>query len=890
MAELSLQDELARLRIEVATLRLANAAIQEQMSADAARADTLLRAMERQAEDLRAANLRQSGQAQFTQRVMDTSSALMIVLDADGRIRQVNRRFRDELADAEGDVAGSVLDAWLPPEERAALEQRLTRLPWTVHSHLFELMRGAGAYEAEHHLRGADGAYREFWVEASPQTDPQGKEEGAVVCATDITALKTQRDALAARERQLREAQHIAQLGRWEFDLVTDGIVTWSDELTEICETSQLSALWDFLALVHPDDRAELEREFRLAVEQRRLFIHSCRLRFADGRVKWIDMRGVVHDRDRRPARAAGTMQDITAQRLADEQISLAARVFDNSLNGVLITDARTRILRVNRAFTRILGYEAEEIVGKTVATLKSDRHDAAFYIQLWRELREAGEWQGEIWDRRKDGKVTPLWQSISAVRDSRGEIVNFIGVFYDLSDQKRAAAHIHHLAYYDALTDLPNRQSFAESCEQALKLAHRNKTHLALLFLDLDRFKNVNDTLGHPVGDELLRGVARRLKRTLRHSDVIARLGGDEFTVLAQNINGPEDAARIAEKIIVALAKPFTIDGHRLEVRASIGISCFPEDGDHAATLVKHADLALYKAKEEGRDQFRFYEASLTARARDKMFLEAELRKALQRGELYLQYQPQFSLADGRMVGSEALARWRHAERGQISPTQFIAIAEESGLIVPLGAWALREACRQGQAWRQAGFGPHRIAVNMSGLQLERVDFVETVARILAETGLPPNWLELEVTETYVMRQPEKSARALEGLRALGVALSIDDFGAGQSSLAYLKRLPVQSLKIDRSFITDLPFGENEAAITRAIVALGHSLHLKVLAEGVETPAQADFLRGLGCDQAQGYFYSRPVDAAHLERVLPRTGGTADEKPETIRSIGQSG
>jgi diguanylate cyclase (GGDEF)-like protein len=466
-------------------------------------------------------------------------------------------------------------------------------------------------------------------------------------------------------------------------------------------------------------------------------------------------------------------------------------------------------------------------------------------------------------------------------VRDARGEIVNYIGVFYDLSDQKRAAAHSHHLAYYDALTDLPNRQSFRESCEQALKLARRERTHLALLFLDLDRFKYVNDTLGHPVGDELLRGVARRLKRAVRQSDIVARLGGDEFVVLAQRINGPEDAARIAEKIIAALARPFPIDGHRLDMRVSIGVSCFPGDGGDAATLIKHSDLALYKAKEEGRDQFRFYEASLTARAREKLFLEAELRKAISGGELYLQYQPQFALADGRLVGSEALARWRHAERGLIPPVKFIAIAEESGLIVPLGEWALREACRQGEEWRRAGLGPHRIAVNMSGRQLERADFVATVARILDETGLPPDWLELEVTETYVMRQPEKSARALEGLRELGVALAIDDFGAGQSSLAYLKRLPVQSLKIDRSFVTDLPFGENEAAIARAIVALGHSLHLKVLAEGVETPAQAEFLRGLGCDQAQGYFYSRPIDAEPLGRLLRKTSEARRATPD---------
>jgi len=881
--------ELTRLRIEVESLRLANAAVQEQMSADAAGADALLRAMETQAEDLRAANLRQSRQAEFTQRVMDTSSALMIVLDAEGHIRQVNRRFREELAEAEGELTGRVLDDWLPPEERDALEHRLIKLPWTVHSHLFELLRGSGAYEAEHRLRGVEGVYREYWIEASPQTDPQGKEEGAVICATDMTALKKQRDELAAQERRLREAQSIAQLGRWAIDLTTDRIVNWSDELEKICEAPQPELRTDFLPLVHPDDRDDLESDFRDAIDKRRLFSHSCRLRLPDGRIKWIDMRGLIHERGGWPVRASGTMQDVTAQRRADEEIGLAARVFENSLNGVIITDAQTRILKVNSAFTRILGYEPEDLIGKTPAVLRSDRHDCAFYTNLWRELKQTGEWQGEIWDRRKDGEVTPLWQSISAVRNARGEIVNFIGACYDLSDQKRAAAHIHHLAYFDALTDLPNRQSFGDSCELALKLARRDGKRLAILFLDLDRFKYVNDTLGHPVGDALLRGVAQRLQESLRESDVIARLGGDEFIVLARDVAGPEDAARIADKIIAALAKPFVIDGHRLEIRVSIGISCFPGDGGGADTLIKHADLALYKAKEEGRDQFRFYDASLTAKAREKLFLEAELRKAIERGELFLNYQPQFALADGRLVGSEALARWRHAERGLIPPGKFIAIAEESGLIVPLGEWALREACQQAERWRQAGLGPHRIAVNMSGLQLERADFVATVAHILQETGLPSDWLELEVTETYVMRQPEKSARALEGLRELGVALSIDDFGAGQSSLTYLKRLPVHTLKMDRSFIADLPFGEDEAAIARAIVALGHSLRLQVLAEGIETPAQAEFLRGLGCDQGQGYFFSRPIDAESLEAILRKradASGLLPARAEAPRSV----
>ncbi|MBB4200712.1 GGDEF domain-containing protein [Rhodoblastus sphagnicola] len=884
MADLAPHDALAQLRIEVENLRLANAAIQQQMSADAVRTDQMLRVMEEQAEELHAANRRQNIQVDFTRRVMNTSSALIILLDAEGRIREVNRRFLEGLQVRESDVVGRVLDEWMAPEEQHVLRGRLIRLPWTVYSHLYEVMRGSGAYGSEHRLRGADGSYRDYWVEASPQADSQGKEEGAVVCATDITALKRQRDALVEGKRQLREAQTFAQLCSWEIDLVTLRLAHWSDELLKIFELTQPPEFYDdCISLFHPEDRHEVDVDFRGAVAERRLFNHSCRIKLADGRVKWVELRGAVQSSDDgQPKCVSGTMQDITAKRRADEQIGLAARVFESSLNGVVITDARARILAVNSAFTRILGYRAEEVLGKTTNMLKSSRHDVHFYRSLWEILKRTGEWQGEIWDRRKDGEVTPLWQSISTVRDARGEIVNYIGIFYDLSDQKRAAAHIHHLAYHDALTDLPNRQSFNESCEQALKLARRERSNFALLFLDLDRFKAVNDTLGHPTGDELLRGVARRLKRTLRQSDIIARLGGDEFIVLAQNIDGPEGAARVAAKILKALGKSFSIDVHALDMRASLGISCFPGDGDDSATLIKNADLALYKAKEAGRDQFCFYEARLTEKAREKMFLETELRTAIAQGALSLNFQPQFDLANGQMVGSEVLARWRHPERGMIPPTDFIAIAEESGLILPLGEWVLREACLQAELWRQAGLGPHRIAVNVSGLQIERDDFVATVAGILAETGLPPDWLELEVTETYMMRQPEKSVRVLEGLRGLGLALALDDFGTGQSSLSYLKRLPVQTLKIDRSFITDLPFGENEAAITRAIVALGHSLHLEVLAEGVETPAQADFLRGLGCDRGQGYMYSRPVDAATFENILRKTTVYPSAKDDT--------
>jgi len=870
MHEANPANELEILRSEVEALRLANAAVQDQMSIDAEQTAKILRAIETQATALKVANQRRVDQANFTQRVMDTTSSLMIVLKSDGRIRLVNQRFAAEFCLAGKSLEDRVLDDWLHPDERQQFAASVVGLPWRVHSPLFEFLRQAGSYAAEHRLTPRDGEYRFYWLEATLQHDPQGKEEGAVVCATDITTLKQQQDRLRHSEGRLKEAQRLAQLGHWELDWIADR-ASFSEEVLRIHESGTAPGTYgDWIALVHPDDRAMVDQAFTSSVQDRRLFDTHHRLLFSDGRVKWVHVRGgTEHDSDGRPLRSVGTVQDVTARHSADEELSLAASVFESSLNGVVITDANACIVKTNKAFNRILGYSSDEIIGKKTSLFNSRKHDVSFFKQLWSTLQSEGEWQGEIWDRRKDGVVIPLWQSISAVRDPMGSIKHYIGVIYDLSDQKRSAAHIHHLAYYDALTDLPNRQLFADRCHEALERSRLEGKSLFLLFLDLDRFKYVNDSLGHPVGDELLRAVARRLTKCLRHTDTVARLGGDEFIVLLQDSRGRNDAKRVARKIIKVLVQPFFVQDHKLDIGASIGISCYPGDGDDAPTLIKNADLAMYQAKDEGRGTFRFYEAQLSARSKERLFLEGELREALKRDELSVHYQPLYDLSDGKLVGAEALLRWRHGVRGMIPPDRFIPIAEDAGLIVQIGEWVLRAACQQAQMWRRSGFSAFRIAVNLSGVQIERCNIVETVARILDETGLPPECLELEITETYVMRQAQQSVRVLDALRALGVSLAIDDFGTGQSSLSYLKQLPVDKLKIDRSFIADIPNSENEAAITRAIVALGHGLRLKVLAEGIETPEQAAFLKELGCDEGQGYHLGRPMDAASFGALL---------------------
>lgn len=872
MRDTQFTEELQRLRTEIESLRFANAALERQMILDAEHTDSMLRAIEQQSNALREANWQLNQQNDFIQRVMNTSSTLMIILGAEGRIIRVNQRCTAELETSGQPLVGGVLDDWLGHEERSLLATKLPKLPWPVFSPLFEHVRRLGAYTAEHRLRHSDGNYRHYWLEASLQHNPQGKEEGAVVCATDITPYKLQQQELRHNENLLKEAQQIAQMGHWEL-AVQQGELFWSEEMYRIFEIDPASpplTYASFLALVHHDDQSLVDQAYTTMLNDRLPYDIDYRLCFTDGRIKWVHERALTYGDDKGyPVRSLGTVQDISAQISFKEQMRLAASVFENSLNGILITDEYARILKVNRAFTEILGYTEQELFGRKINLIKSGHHDKRFYQELWAELERNGKWQGEMWDRCKNGKLIPLWQNISSVRSPDGQVINYIGVFYDLSEQKNSADHIHHLAYYDVLTDLPNRQLFYEHLGHALERAYRINQSVALLFLDLDRFKHVNDSLGHPVGDELLRVVAKRLKETLRQGDTVARLGGDEFIVLLESNSTLSDVESVANKLLTAFAKPFNVNGHKLDIGTSIGISCYPQDGEDTATLVKNADLAMYSAKERGRGNFQFYEAHLTAKAKERLFLEGELREALRRDELILHYQPQYSLADNSLIGAEALLRWHHRKRGMIPPDKFIPIAEDSGLIVSIGEWVLRSACRQAKEWLADGIGFRRMAVNLSGVQIERSDIVFLVRRALEESGLPPENLELEITETYIMRQAQRNICIMEELRDLGVSLAIDDFGTGQSSLSYLKLLPVDKLKIDRSFVMDIPQDSDDMAITQAILALGHSLHLTVLAEGVETDEQAKFLRKLACDEVQGYCYSKPLTAKSFTYLL---------------------
>jgi diguanylate cyclase (GGDEF)-like protein/PAS domain S-box-containing protein len=563
------------------------------------------------------------------------------------------------------------------------------------------------------------------------------------------------------------------------------------------------------------------------------------------------------------------TFSDITERIKAQNEQRLAAQVFDNSREAIVITDADNRIITVNQAFTKITGYPPAEVQGQNPRILASGEHGSDFYAAMWQSITANGHWQGEIWNRRKSGEIYPEWLSISSVRDIRGNLTHYIAIFADISELKAADERIRFLAQHDALTGLPNRILLQDRLLQAMAIAQRDSEKIAILFIDLDHFKTINDSLGHHVGDRLLQEVAARLSGCVRAIDTVSRQGGDEFVIVLAQIRNPADAAHVAQKILTSVALPYDIDGLELHITPSIGIAVYPDDGRDSESLIKNADAALYHAKENGRNNYQYFTESLNTRAFERLSLENSLRRALERGEFRLHYQPLIDLTSGAIVGVEALIRWQHPDFGLVMPDRFIMVAEDTGLIVPIGEWVIQEACRQNNAWQKAGLPPIRVSVNLSALQFKQRNLDEVIARILAESGVSPGLLELELTESAIMNGTESTVETLRNFKTMGLRLSIDDFGTGYSSLSYLKRFPIDKLKIDRSFVRDVSTDPDDAAIASAIIAMAHSLRLKVIAEGVETKEQLDFLLREGCDGAQGYYYSKPLPAAEMEQFL---------------------
>ena len=636
-----------------------------------------------------------------------------------------------------------------------------------------------------------------------------------------------------------------------------------------IANPQQLVALQALLhrigkSLSQPEALAELRTEIGT-----QLFLFDC-LR-ADGRKIPVELRLVlVWDEFGTFEGVLGVGRDISQQRRAEKDLRMAATVFEHSTSAILITDPAGYIVQANDAFSRVSGYAVSQVLDQLPIMLTVEDQQEAHMSYILKQLHQRGSWEGELWLKRRDGEHYPAWVGITAVFDDEGDLASYVCFFSDISERKASEQRIHRLAYYDALTHLPNRTLFQDRLHTALQQAERQNAWVVLMFLDLDRFKPINDSLGHAAGDRMLKEMASRLLDCVADDDTVARMGGDEFTLLLQPGASQQAALtraiHVAEQILASLVKPFVLEGREFFVTASIGIALSPQDGNELSQLMKNADTAMYHAKERGKNNFQFYQADMNASALERLELESDLRHALEQEEFTLYYQPQFSGDGKRLTGAEALLRWRHPRRGLVPPGDFIPVLEELGLVVEVGEWVLKQACQQLREWHKAKVRVPKVSVNISARQFSDGQLGTRIANILKETGLPPACLELELTESILMREVSEAMQILAGLKRLGLSIAVDDFGTGYSSLNYLKQFPIDVLKIDRTFVDGLPSGEQDAQIARAIIAMAHSLNLAVIAEGVETHEQLEFLREHGCDEVQGYLFGRPMPATRFE------------------------
>ncbi|WP_272891810.1 bifunctional diguanylate cyclase/phosphodiesterase [Stutzerimonas stutzeri] len=590
----------------------------------------------------------------------------------------------------------------------------------------------------------------------------------------------------------------------------------------------------------------------------------------ADGRPVAIELRiTLIWNENNRFDGALCVGRDISKHRQAEKELRRAATVFEHSSAAIVVTDPAGRIVQVNDAFERITGYSGDEVMGLWPTALSADRQQANQMTFVRDQIFRVGKWEGELWLKRKDGDTYPCWIGITAVRDAEDDLVSYVCFFSDMSERKASEKRIHRLAYYDSLTQLPNRTLFQDRLHSSLQLSFRRGAWVALMFLDLDRFKPINDSLGHAAGDRMLKEVAMRLASCVEEDDTVARMGGDEFTFLLRAAPDRDEALtraiHVGERILASLTEPFVLSGREFFVTASIGIALSPQDGDDISQLMKNADTAMYHAKERGKNNFQFYQAEMNARALERLELESDLRHALEQQQFVLHYQPQF-LADGQtLTGVEALLRWQHPARGLVPPCDFIPALEELGLVVEVGDWVIGEACRQIAQWQEQGRAVPKVSVNLSARQFADGTLAQRIAALLEASGIAPRCLELELTESILMQDVGEAMRMLGSLKQLGPSIAIDDFGTGYSSLNYLKQFPIDVLKIDRSFVDGLPEGEQDGQIARAIIAMAHSLGMSVIAEGVENQAQLDFLREHGCDEVQGFYLGRPIPASAL-------------------------
>jgi diguanylate cyclase (GGDEF)-like protein/PAS domain S-box-containing protein len=692
--------------------------------------------------------------------------------------------------------------------------------------------------------------------------------------ASAIDRLQSLTDLRHSEER-LQRALEASRLALWDYDVAT-GSVYLSEAWATFLGGEPQPTVTTFAALagmVPEEDRAAVWEAIAPALKgEKPNYSVEHRLRTPAGNTIWILSQGRVIERDAagRALRAVGTNKDITDRKQAEEELRLAALVYQHSSEAMLVTDGENRIIAINPAFTQLTGYTAEEALGRTPRLLKSGRQPPSFYADMWRELQAKGHWQGEIWNRHKSGREFAEEVVINVIRGADGTVQRHVALFSDITQKKESENLIWHQANYDALTGLPNRRMFRDRLEHELRKAGRDGTVLAILMIDLDRFKEVNDTLGHDTGDALLAQAARRIRDCVRASDTVARQGGDEFTVILPEIERPEDVQFIAQKILAALAEAFPMGMERMFISASIGITLYPNDAKGSEDLIKNSDQALYAAKNAGRGRFSHFTPALQTAALARMRLTNDMRQALEEKQFTVQFQPVVSLSTGRVLKAESLIRWRHPTRGFISPSEFIPLAEASGMVVDIGAWMFREAARWVRRWREAGHADFQVSVNQSPREFQRegYSYSEWVGHLDA-LGLPGRSIVVEITEGLLLDASDEVKAKLLQLRDAGIEVALDDFGVGYSSLSYLKNLDIDYLKIDQSFTRNLAPGSSDMALCEAIVVMAHKLGLTVIAEGVETTAQRDLLQSIGCDFAQGYFFAQPMPGEDFEKYL---------------------
>ena len=749
-------------------------------------------------------------------------------------------------------------------------------------------MRDGAEQEALLRWRHRNGKWHWFCVtERVLARDADGRVQRLIGVARDVTANIEHSHSLRDSERRYRMlAGSLRDLifttdSSVRIDYISPSVQTmlgYSPEWAArhgldgvVTKPRQAARFYDLMrrvrkASANPAALAELGRNL-----QGQTLYFDCRA--ADGRFVAIELRiMLIWDENNRFDGALCIGRDISEQRQAEKELRRAATVFDHSTAAIVVTDPAGRIVQVNAAFVRITGFSGEEVYGQLPMVLSADRQQANQMDYVHSQVIQTGSWEGEFWLKRKGGETYPCWVGITAVRDAEDELVSYVCFFSDMSERKASEKRIHRLAYYDSLTQLPNRTLFQDRLHSSLQLAARRRGWVVLMFLDLDRFKPINDSLGHAAGDRMLKDVAVRLASCVDEDDTVARMGGDEFTLLLHP-GGDRDEAltraiHVAERILDSLAEPFVLSGREFFVTASIGIALSPQDGNDLSQLMKNADTAMYHAKERGKNNFQFYQTEMNASALERLELESDLRHALEQGQFILHYQPQYRVDGRTLTGVEALLRWQHPRRGLVPPGEFIPALEELGLVVEVGDWVLTEACRQIVAWEREGIHVPKMAVNLSARQFADGRLGQRIAAILAASGIAPGRLELELTESILMQDVGEAMRILEALKELGPSIAVDDFGTGYSSLNYLKQFPIDVLKIDRSFVDGLPEGEQDGQIARAIIAMAHSLSLSVIAEGVETQAQLAFLREHGCDDVQGFLLGRPVVAQQLCRA----------------------